>query len=620
MIIENIDFPKDVKNLSIDKLNILAKEIREFIIETTSRTGGHVASNLGAVDIVIAIAYVFDLPMDKVIWDVGHQAYAHKIITGRKKALHTLRQFGGISGFLKRDESIFDTFGAGHASTAISSALGLSVARDLSGENYKVIAVVGDGALTGGMAMEGLNQAGHLQKDIIIILNDNKMSISPNVGGMKNYLLRLQSAPIYNKLKDDIYDLLGRLPSSISVKARSSARKLREGLKSLIVPNLLFEELGIRYFGPIDGHNLQELITTLTRLKNLTGPLLLHVITTKGKGYPPAEKDPTLFHGLGPYDIATGLPKKKSGPPSYSKVFGRTLTDFAKKYKNIVAITAAMPEGTGLDIFRAEIPERFFDVGIAEQHAVTFAAGLSTNSKRPVCGIYSTFLQRALDQIIHDVALQNLPVIFALDRGGLVSGDGATHHGAFDLTYLRMIPNMVVMAPKDEDELRKMILTAILYKDGPIAFRYPRGSGYGVKMSEPINPIEIGTWEVLKRGNDLAILAVGKMVYRALKIANLLKGIKTTVINARFVKPLDEKMLLEISNNHKYIVTIEDNILMGGFGSAILEFLSNNKINKDILRLGIPDRFIEHGNTELLFESIGLSVDKMAKRIREFLK
>ena len=618
-MLEKVNFPSDVKGLSIKELQELASDLRKEIIRVTSKNGGHVAPNLGAVELVIAIAYVFDQPVDKVIWDVGHQAYAHKLITGRKKVFNTLRQYGGISGFLKRDESIYDVFGAGHASTSISAALGFSVSRDMKKENHHIVVVVGDGALTGGMAFEGLNQLGHLRKNLLVILNDNKMSISPNVGGLKNYLIKLQSEPVYNRFKDDVWDLLGKLPPGLSQKAREAASKVSEGLKNLLVPNLLFEELGIRYFGPIDGHNLPELIEILEKLKNIKGPKLLHVLTVKGKGFEPAEKMPTLFHGLGKYDPETGMPLKKKGAPSYSKVFGRTLTDLGKTDQKIVAITAAMPEGTGLDIFREEIPERFFDVGIAEQHAVTFAAGMAASGLKPFCAIYSTFLQRAFDQIIHDVAIQNLPVRFALDRGGIVGEDGPTHHGVFDLSYLRIIPNMVVMAPKDEAELQRMIKTALDYDEGPIAFRYPRGRGLGVKLYEKPEPIPIGTWEVLIEGEHVLILAVGSMVQPSLEATELLKGINPTVVNARFIKPMDEELLKKLVKSHKIIVTVEENTLMGGFGTAILETLNRWRIKRDVLRLGIPDRFIEHGSRNLLLEKIGLSKEGIALRIEEFI-
>ena len=618
-MLEKVNFPSDVKGLSIKELQELASDLRREIIRVTSKNGGHVAPNLGAVELVIALAYAFDQPVDKVIWDVGHQAYAHKLITGRKKVFNTLRQYGGISGFLKRDESIYDVFGAGHASTSISAALGFSVSRDMKKENHHIVVVVGDGALTGGMAFEGLNQLGHLRKNLLVILNDNKMSISPNVGGLKNYLIKLQSEPVYNRFKDDVWDLLGKLPPGLSQKAREAASKVSEGLKNLLVPNLLFEELGIRYFGPIDGHNLPELIEILEKLKTIKGPKLLHVLTVKGKGFEPAEKMPTLFHGLGKYDPETGMPLKKGGTPSYSKVFGRTLTDLGKIDQKIVAITAAMPEGTGLDIFREEIPDRFYDVGIAEQHAVTFAAGMAASGLKPFCAIYSTFLQRAFDQIIHDVAIQNLPVRFALDRGGIVGEDGPTHHGVFDLSYLRIIPNMVVMAPKDEAELQRMIKTAIDYDEGPIAFRYPRGRGLGVKLYEKPEPIPIGTWEVLIEGEHVLILAVGSMVHPSLEATELLKGINPTVVNARFIKPMDEELLKKLVKSHKIIVTVEENTLMGGFGSAILETLNRWRIKRDVLRLGIPDRFIEHGARNLLLEKLGLSKEGIALRIEEFV-
>jgi len=616
MIIEKINKPEDIKKLSIEELNILAKEIRDLIINVTSKNGGHVAPSLGAVEITIALLYVFEPPYDKIIWDVGHQAYAWKILTGRKDVFHKLRQYNGISGFLKMEESIYDAYGAGHASTSISAALGFASGRDLNKENYNVVAIIGDGAMSGGISFEGINNLGHMKKNMLIILNDNKMSISKNVGGLSNYLLKLQSAKIYNKLKDDVWNLLGELP--MSEKTRESAKKLAEGLKNLFVPNILFDELGIRYFGPVDGHNIKDLIITLEKLKFISGPKILHVLTQKGKGYTYAETMPTKFHGLGVFDPETGETVKSSNP-TYSEIFGRALTEFAKKDKDIVAITAAMPEGTGLDIFRETFRERFFDVGIAEEHAVIFSCGLSLTGKKPVCAIYSTFLQRAFDPIIHDAALQKIPVIFAIDRGGVVGEDGPTHHGVFDISYLRIIPNIVLMVPKDGKELIDMLYTAINYKGGPIAFRYPRDKVDSEIKFDEAKIIPIGEWEIIREGKDILILSTGTLIKNLLEAVDRIKDINPTIINARFVKPLDEKMLKKYIPSSKFIVTLEENSLMGGFGSAILEYLNNEGIKKNVLRLGFPDKFIEQGKREKLLSIYGLDADGIEKSLRKFL-
>jgi len=624
--LDKINSPSDLKKLNIRELRILAEEIRSFMLEILSKKGGHIAPNLGAVELTLALHYVFDSPKDKIIFDVGHQGYTHKIITGRRTLFHTIREFGGLSGFLRRIESPHDIFGAGHASTALSAALGIAKARDMKGEDFKVVAVIGDGALTGGMALEALNQGGHLKPDLTIVLNDNEMSIAENVGALSNYLAKLVTSPVYNKMKDDVWDLLGKLPSRyLSKTARDVVRKIKESLESFLVPTIIFEELGYRYVGPLNGHDLNILIETFERVKNLKGPTLIHIITRKGKGYKPAEEKPELFHGLGPFEIETGKPLKKQAPPSYTEVFGKTLVELAEEDDKIVAITAAMPLGTGLSIFREKFPERFFDVGIAEQHAVTFAAGLSLQGFKPFAAIYSTFLQRAFDQIIHDVALQRLPVRFALDRGGLVGEDGPTHHGAFDLSYLRLIPNMVIMAPKDEDELRDMVKTALLYEDGPIAFRYPRDKGVGVALKDRPTPIPIGKAEVLKDGVDLLIIAVGSMVYPSLVASNLIekeKGISVGVINARFIKPLDEEIILSyIEKGVKNIVTVEENALCGGFGSGVMELISTKNLRGlNFLRLGLPDRFVEHGRRSKLLELVGLTDRKIARKICKFLE
>ncbi len=619
MILGKIKSPEDLKELKFEELYELASEMRRRILDIASKNGGHVAPNLGVVELTIALLKVFNPPKDKIIWDVSHQAYGYKLLTGRNEGFETLRQFGGISGFLKRDESIYDAFGAGHASTSLSAALGFAMARDKRGSEYEVVAVIGDGALSGGMAMEGLNQIGYHNNNIMVILNDNKMSIAENVGGMREYLTRLQSAEIYNKVMEDTWDLLGKLPRALSKKTKSAAKKLSEGLKNLIVPNILFEELGLSYYGPIDGHNILELITLLTRIKKIKGAKILHVITEKGRGYKPAEEKPTLFHGIGPFDRENGEPIKE-GAKSYSSIFGEAIVEEARKNKDIIAITAAMTKGTGLTAFSKEFPNRFFDVGIAEQHAVTFAGGLAAGGMRPVCAIYSTFLQRAFDQVIHDIALQRLPVIFCLDRGGLVSGDGATHHGAFDLSYLRMIPNIVVMAPRDEVELKRMFKTAVLYKDGPIAMRYPRATIEGIPFPRKITPISVGKGEILRKGGEPLILTIGPIVYKILRIAEEFDDIDPTVVDARFVKPLDEELILNLSKEKDKIITVEDNALAGGFGSAVLELLANNGLKKDVLRMGVPDRFITYGNKEKLLQSIGTGTDDIKEKIRAFTK
>ncbi len=625
-LLEKVNSPEDLKKLTIGELKVLAGEIRELIIDVVSSHDGHLAPNLGVVELTLALHYVFDSPKDKLIWDVGHQAYIHKIITGRRNRFRTIRKFGGLSGFPVRSESPHDAFGAGHASTSLAAALGMAAARDLKGEDFHIVAIIGDGALTGGMALEAFNQIGYLGKRVIIILNDNKMSIAENVGALAKYLLQLKTSRVYNRLKDDVWDLLGKLPGSyLPKKARIAVKKIKESLENLIIPTLLFEEMGYRYIGPVDGHNLELLIETLKRTKEMKGPVLVHVITVKGKGYRPAEENPEYFHGLGGFDKESGKPIKKSDIPKYSEVFGKTLVELAEKDDKIVGITAAMPLGTGLHHLKMRFPDRFFDLGIAEQSAVTFAAGLAVEGYKPFVAIYSTFLQRAFDQIIHDVALQKLPVRFAIDRAGLVGEDGPTHHGAFDLSYLTMIPHMVVMAPKDEDELRDMILTALLYEDGPIAFRYPRGRGYGVKMKDEPVPLEIGKAELLKEGQDLAIFAIGTMVYPCLKVAKELEeemGASIAVVNARFAKPLDEHIILELyEKGIRKFITVEENVLEGGFGTRVLSFLNSKRLHRDVelLRLGLPDRFITHGSRENLLDFVGLSPSKIKEKIKAFL-
>jgi 1-deoxy-D-xylulose-5-phosphate synthase len=615
-ILSNINSPEELKKLPDDILGDLAHEIRQFLIKTVSKTGGHLASNLGVVELTIALHRVFDTPQDKIIWDVGHQSYVHKILTGRRDKMLTLRQYAGLSGFPKRNESLYDTFDTGHSSTSISAALGIAKAKEINKDNFSVIAVIGDGAMTGGMAFEALNHAGHLQSDIIVILNDNEMSISHNVGGLSAYLTRIRTDPTYFKVKSDIDFLLSRIPAIGKTVART-AERLKDSLKYLLVPGVLFEELGFTYLGPVDGHNIPILINQLKMAKKTRGPVLLHVMTKKGKGYVPAEKDPDRFHGIGPFDIETGQVKTKKSLPSYSEVFGKALVNLAEKRNDIVSITAAMPGGTGLKEFCSRFPNRFIDVGIAEQHAVTLAAGMATAGVRPIVAVYSTFIQRAYDQLIHDVCLQNLPVVFALDRAGLVGEDGETHQGSFDISFLRIVPNMTVMAPKDQQEFVYMINTAVNIS-GPCAIRYPRGSGPLPEVSYDDEQIPIGVGEVLRQGTDVAVFAIGSMVFPSLKAADYIKkqGIRAAVINSRFVKPLDENLILKTAKSCKCVVTVEENTISGGFGNAVGELLERKGIKVPIRMLGIPDKFISHGNRGILLEEVGLTPSKIAESIK----
>lgn len=619
--LKDIDYPSDLKKLNLMDLRVLADELREFLMETISKIGGHLGSSLGVVELTLALHYVFDTPRDKIIFDVGHQGYIHKILTGRKNALKTIRQKDGISGFLKRSESEYDCFGAGHATTSISAALGIATARDFQKKNYKVMAVIGDGSMTGGMAYEAMNNIGLLKKDIIIILNDNKMSIAPNVWTVQNYFNEMMINETYNKLKTKVWDLTGKFEKKTSDRLRYAASRIAGGLKSVITPGVLFESLGFRYFGPFNGHNVVNLVKLFSEIKDFTGPILVHVISEKGKGPSYASMHHQKLHALNPFDKTTGVELKKSKNPSYTKIFGEALVEIAKKNEKIIGVCAAMSDGTGLNIFQKEIPDRYFDVGIAEQHAVTFSAGMASEGFTPVVAIYSTFLQRAFDQTIHDVALQKLPVVFVLDRGGLVGADGPTHHGTFDLTYLRLIPNMVVMAPKDEAELRNMLFTATQYKKGPIAMRYPRGEAIGVEVGD-FEKVEIGKGEIVKIGKDIAILAIGNMVIHSQQAAELLsqKGIEAEVVNMRFVKPLDRELLFDIFSRFKKILTIEDNTIVGGFGSAISEFAEQYNYKNDILIHGLPDRFIEHGKPMELYEMLKLDAKGIAEVAEEFIK
>ncbi|HUI31094.1 MAG TPA: 1-deoxy-D-xylulose-5-phosphate synthase [Candidatus Acidoferrales bacterium] len=616
----SIDSPADIRKLSVNELRVLAQEIREFLIDTISKIGGHLGSSLGSVELTLALHYVFDTPNDRLVWDVGHQGYIHKILTGRRDNFQTIRLFHGISGFLKRSESPYDVFGAGHASTSISAALGVATARDFMNEKYKVIAVIGDGAMTGGMAYEGMNNTGLLKKNLIVVLNDNRMSIAPNVWSISNYFSSIAATGVYNRFKSNVWELTGKL-DSVGDRIRKAAARLETGMKAVVTPGMLFEALGFRYFGPFNGHNVGQLVKTFREVKDLKGPLLVHVTTEKGKGYLPAEEDKQKLHGVVAFDKVTGTQFKKDGPPALTKVFGEALVEIAKKNKKVVGVTAAMPDGTGLNFLQKELPDRCFDVGIAEQHAVTFCAGMATEGYIPVAAIYSTFLQRAFDQIIHDVALQHLHVVFVLDRGGLVGADGPTHHGAFDLTYLRLVPGMVVMSPKDENELRDMLLTAVNYKDGPIALRYPRGNAIGLPAKEMCE-IRIGKGEILKKGRDVAMLAVGIMVQHAVKAADLLeaKGVSAEVVNMRFIKPVDVELVGEIADKFDQIVTVEDNTLKGGFGSAIMETLQEIKKPRQVLTLGLQDTFIEHGTPQELYELVGLDPEGIAKKVEHFNK
>jgi len=621
-VLSKVNYPEDIKNLDVPQLKILCSDIREYLIDTISEIGGHFGGGLGAVELTVAIHKVFDTPKDLVVWDTGHQAYPHKILTGRKEALKRIRKLNGISGFLKRSESEYDTFGAGHASTSISAALGMAFARDIRKNDKKIIAVIGDGAMTGGMAYEAMNNSGILKSNLIVVLNDNNMSIAPNVWQISNYFTEMIAHPDYNKFKGQIWDLTGKL-DHFGDRLRKIAIRLESGIKAVVTPGMLFEALGFRYFGPVNGHNLHQLIKIFEQVKNLNGPILVHAITQKGKGYEPAEGDEQKLHASNPFDKLTGkVYKKADGPPSYTKIFGNALKEIVRENPSVVGITGAMPDGTGLDILQKSFPGNYIDVGIAEEHAITFAAGLATQGVIPVVAIYSTFLQRGFDQIIHDVGIQKLHVVFVLDRAGLVGADGPTHHGTFDLTYLRLVPGMVIMAPKDESELRDMLFTAINYKEGPIALRYPRGSALGVKLKEGFDEIEIGKSECIQNGNDVALLAVGSMVDYSIKASELLleEGIHPEIINMRFIKPLDTKMLDDISNRHNKIVTLEESTLVGGFGSGILEYFNEKNYKNDILRIGLPDRFINHGSQSELHHQLEIDPEGIAKRVKAFCK
>lgn len=616
-LLDCVNSPSDLKAFDKAKLEKLALEIRNYIIEVVAKTGGHLASNLGVVELTLALHYVFNSPIDKIIWDVGHQCYTHKILTGRKQEMTTLRQYQGLSGFPKRSESIHDIVETGHSSTSLSSALGLALARDNADEKNDIIAVIGDGALTGGMALEALNYIGHQKRKLIIILNDNEMSIAPNVGGLASYLDRLRSEPAYYKLKEDVEYILKKIPA-IGGSMVKVMERVRGSLKYLVLQGRLFEEMGLQYMGPVNGHNLSHLCNYLKKARGVNGPVLLHVLTKKGKGYAPAEENPNIFHGTGPFEVATGLSLKQKTRPTYTQVFSKSLTAMAKEQQDIVAITAAMPEGTGLSDFAHQYPQRFFDVGIAEQQALAMAGGLARGGLKPIVAIYSTFLQRAYDQIIHDICMPNLPVVLAIDRGGLVGDDGETHHGVFDLSFLRSIPNLTVAAPRDGIELTQMLKHAFK-ANKPYAIRYPRGV-IPLELDIVKSTTSFEQAELIREGTDLLIIAIGSMVYPALKVAQALNqiNIRVGVLDLRFIKPLDEKTVQKNIEDSKMIVTIEENVIQGGMGSAILELMSQANITKPILNIGFKDSFITHGSIDLLLKANEMDEISLQQRILRF--
>lgn len=624
-LLETIDSPKDLRGLPVEKLPGVAEEIRQLLLTEVSKHGGHLAPSLGAVELTIALHYAYNTPEDKLVWDVGHQAYAHKIITGRREQFGSLRQYGGISGFPRISESPFDAVSVGHASTSISSALGMAIARDLKKDPHDVVAVIGDGALSGGLALEGLNNLGCYSTKMTVVLNDNKMSISRNVGALSRYLTRLLTDRRFNKLKTDIWELLGNL-SNVGIGIRNLVHNIDDALKHFVIPGKLFEDMGLRYFGPVDGHNVAEMIEVFRFVKDsVAEPALIHVLTTKGKGYRFAENDATKYHGIGKFSLSTGtVAAKPSSTPTYSQVFGSTLVELAQKREDIVAITAAMPDGTGLSAFREKFPRRFFDVGIAESHAVTFASGLALKGMKPVVALYSTFLQRAYDQILHDVALDGLPVVFCIDRAGLVGDDGPTHHGVFDISFLRTVPGATIFAPRNEAELRNMLYTAMYDIDGPSFIRYPRGKGTGVELSEAFESVPLGVPEILKKGSTCAIVSVGNACEPAMQVAEELAndGLRPTVVNARSVKPLDETIYKKIFSSHDFVVTLEYNTVTGGFGTSLSELLSRLQLPKppSILHLGLPDQFVEHGSIDILLRNTGLDTESIRKSISAFCR
>lgn len=623
-LLEKINETADLRRLPLEQLETVSDEIRKYILETMSRIGGHTGASLGAIELAVALHYAFDTPRDRLVWDVGHQAYAHKILTGRRELLPTIKQYGGISGFLRRDESEYDTFGAGHASTSLSAALGMAIARDRKGEDHHVVALIGDASLAGGMAMEAINQAGHLKTRLIVVLNDNEMSIAPAVGALTGYLNRIRGAQGYHRFKDEVEETLLAIPS-LGERLHHAAKAMKDAIAAAVLPGALVSELGFKYIGYVDGHNPRALVAALREAKQVKdGPVIVHALTTKGKGYPQAEKDYYRWHATGPFDLKTGKAVKSAAKaPTYTSVFGKTLCELMEKDPKIVALTAAMPDGTGVCDALERFPDRSFDVGIAEQHCVTFAAGMSCEGLKPVCAIYSTFLQRAFDQLVHDVCIQNLNVKFCLDRGGIAGGDGPTHHGLLDIAYLRGVPNIIVMAPKDEGEMRDMMLTLVEH-EGPAAMRYPRGNGVGASIDREPELLEIGKGEILRDGGEIAIVAYGSMVHPSLQAAENLsrEGIETTVVNARFVKPLDAQLLLALARTKRLIVTVEEAYLAGGFGSAVLELLEENGLQDKVrvVRMGIPDRLVTHGDPKLLLAKYGLDTDGIFTRVRESIE
>ena len=615
MALEKINQVNDIKQIPPEEYEVLAAEIREFLTEKISSTGGHLASNLGVVELTMALHLSFDFPKDKVIWDVGHQAYTHKLLTGRKAGFDGLRKYGGMSGFPKRKESECDCFDTGHSSTSISAGIGLVAARDLLGGDEHIISVIGDGALTGGMAYEALNNASRLKKNFIIVLNDNHMSIAENVGGMSEYLNGLRTNEVYTSFKSGVEQSLNRIPGGVHLA--NQLKKTKSGIKQLLIPGMLFEDMGITYLGPVDGHDITKLLDVFRKARRVKGAVLVHVLTKKGKGYEPAERHPARFHGAEPFDIETGLPKNRRKKANYQDVFSTCMVKLGQRHEHVVAITAAMPDGTGLKRFRNMYPDRFFDVGIAEEHAVTFAAGLAAGGIRPIFAVYSSFLQRAYDQVLHDVCIQNLPVIFAIDRAGLVGSDGETHQGIFDLSYLSSIPNMHIMAPKNKWELSDMLKFAVGF-DGPLALRYPRGEAYD-GLKEFRSPIAYGKSELLYEEEDIAILAVGSMVKTAEQVRRRLKeiGYSCTLVNARFVKPVDTDMITELSKDHRLLVTMEENVQSGGYGEKVQDWIVQKKLPTAVLNISIPDEYVEHGNVDILYEEVGIDAESVTKRIIE---
>lgn len=625
-LLSAIQSPDDLKKLSIPELQRLAGECRKEVIDLVAENGGHFASTLGVVELTVALHHVYSTPHDKIIWDVGHQAYVHKILTGRRERMHTNRQYGGLAGFPKMTESPHDAFGTGHASTSISAAAGLAAARDLAGSNEKVIAVIGDGSMTGGMAFEAMNHLGDLKSDVLVILNDNQMAISPSTGGLKTHLINITLNKTYNRTRKFIWNSISLLNNEFGDAAKTAVRKLEDGFKAAFTPGAFFEALGLRYFGPIDGHNMEQLVKALREMQTLPHPKLLHVITTKGKGFKPAEDNQSKWHAhSGGFDRITGITPKSNGtpqPPKYQEVFGEALVELALKDPSITAITAAMPSGTSLDLFQNALPNRFYDVGIAEAHAVTFAAGQAALGFRPVCAIYSTFLQRAYDQIIHDVAQQNLHVVFAIDRAGLVGEDGPTHHGSFDLSYLHAVPNLTVMVPADEQELRDMLYTALYEISGPVAIRYPRGNGTGITLRKTFTPVESGKGVLLREGSQIALLSAGPLAGMALEVADALQkeGLNVSVANMRFLKPLDSALVEKLAGCSTHFAVIEENSVIGGMSSAVIDCLNEKGIARPVLKIGLPDRFITHGSMPELYRETGMTAEAVLKRITEFYR